>query len=88
MEVVALSEIDVFQRVVKIIKPFAKNQEALAKVSNETRILDDLKVNSARLVDIILELENEFEIELGDEDADKVRTVGDAVNIITAKAKA
>ena len=83
-----MSEIDVFQRVVKIIKPFAKNQEALAKVSNETRILDDLKVNSARLVDIILELENEFEIELGDEDADKVRTVGDAVNIITAKAKA
>ena len=83
-----MSEIEVFQRVVKIIKPFAKNQEALAKVSNETRILDDLKVNSARLVDIILELENEFEIELGDEDADKVRTVGDAVNIITAKAKA
>ena len=83
-----MSDIDVFQRVVKIIKPFAKNQEALAKVSHETKILDDLKVNSARLVDIILELENEFEIELGDEDADKVRTVGDAVNIIKAKAKA
>jgi acyl carrier protein len=80
-----MAELDVFSRVVKIIKPFAKNQEALSKVSAETKILDDLKVNSARLVDIILELENEFEIELGDEDADKVRTVGDAVSIIAAK---
>ena len=80
-----MTDSDVFQRVVKIIKPFAKNQEALSQVRAETRILDDLKVNSARLVDIILDLENEFEIELGDEDADKVRTVGDAVNIIHSK---
>ena len=72
-------------RVLKIIKPFAKNQEALAAAGAETRILEDLKVNSARLVDIILELENEFDIELGDEDADKVRTVGDAVHVIEAK---
>ena len=76
---------DVMTRVIKIIKPFAKNQEALAEATGQTRILEDLKVNSARLVDIILEMENEFGIELGDDDADKVRTVGDAVNVITAK---
>ncbi len=81
-------ENETFARVVKIIKPFAKNQEALAKVGPETRILDDLKVNSARLVDIILEMENEFDIELGDEDADKVRTIGDAVTIVSAKTGA
>ena len=77
---------DVMHRVIKIIKPFAKNQDALAQASAETRILEDLKVNSARLVDIILELENEFGIELGDDDADRVRTVGDAVQAIAAKA--
>jgi len=76
---------DVMTRVIKIIKPFAKNQEALAQAGGQTRILEDLKVNSARLVDIILELENEFGIELGDEDADRVRTVGDAVEVIAAK---
>lgn len=76
---------DVMGRVIQIIKPFAKNQEALAKATLDTRILEDLKVNSARLVDIVLELENAFGIELGDEDADKVRTVGDAVQVITAK---
>ena len=83
-----MAETELFSRVVKIIKPFVKNQDALASVSPETRILDDLKVNSARLVDIILELENEFEIELGDDDADKVRTVGDAVGIIAQKTAA
>jgi acyl carrier protein len=76
---------DVMSRVIQIIKPFAKNQEALASASAETRILEDLKVNSARLVDIVLELENAFGIELGDDDADRVRTVGDAVQVITAK---
>jgi acyl carrier protein len=79
---------DVMSRVIKIIKPFAKNQEALAGANGQTRILEDLKVNSARLVDIILEMENEFGIELGDDDADKVRTVGDAVTVITAKTTA
>jgi len=81
-----MAERDTFARVVKIIKPFAKNQEALAKVAPETNILEELKVNSARLVDIILEMESEFDVEIGDEDADKVRTVGDAVRIIEAKA--
>ncbi len=80
-----MPETDTFARVVKIIKPFAKNQDALAKVADDTRILEDLKVNSARLVDIILEMESEFDIELGDDDADQVRTVGDAVRIIEAK---
>jgi acyl carrier protein len=80
-----MTENETFARVVKIIKPFAKNQDALAKVSADTKILDELKVNSARLVDIILEMETEFDVELGDDDADQVRTVGDAVRIIEAK---
>jgi acyl carrier protein len=83
-----MTEKETFSRIVKIIKPFAKNQEALSQVTPETKILEDLKVNSARLVDIILEMESEFDIELGDEDADQVRTVGDAVRIIEGKLAA
>jgi acyl carrier protein len=45
-----------------------------------------LKVNSARLVDVVLEIEDTFGIEVKDEDADKVKTVGDAVQLILAKA--
>jgi acyl carrier protein len=80
-----MNDSEIFQKVVTMIKPFAKNQAALAAANPETKILDDLKVNSARLVDIILEIENTFDIELADEDADQVSTLGDAVRVIKAK---
>ena len=70
---------EIFAKVIEIVKPYVKNQEALDAVSEDTNILQDLKVNSARLVDIILNFEDEFDIEVEDEDADAVNTVGDAV---------
>ena len=51
----------------------------------ETSILDDLKINSARLVDIVLDFEDVFNIEVDDDDADSVATVGDGVKLIMAK---
>jgi len=74
----------VLEEVISIVKPFVKNQEALSSIGPETSILKDLKVNSARLVDIVLELEDRFDIEVRDEDADNVRTIGDAVQLILA----
>ncbi len=71
--------------VVKILTPWVKNEEALQAVSLETNILDDLKVNSARLVDVVIAFEDEFDIEIDDEDVDTVNTVGDAVQLISSK---
>lgn len=79
------AQTEVMDRVVKILTPFAKNEDALAAVSAETGILNDLQVNSARLVDAVLEFEDEFDIEIADEDIDGVNTVGDAVRLIEAK---
>jgi acyl carrier protein len=76
---------EVMQRVVKILTPWVKNEEALVSVSMETRILEDLKVNSARLVDVVITFEDEFDIEIADEDVDSVQTVGNAVGLILAK---
>jgi acyl carrier protein len=76
---------EAFQAVIKIITPHVKNQAALDSVSDETNILDDLKVNSARLVDVVLAFEDEFDIEIPDEDVDSVNTVGDCVKLILAK---
>ena len=76
---------EIFAKVVEIVSPFAKDKEALDSASNDTNILDDLMVNSARLVDVILEFEDEFDIEVEDEDADAVNTLGDAVTLIEAK---
>ena len=76
---------EIFNKVVEILKPYAKNEEALAKISLQTNILEDLKVNSARLVDVVLAFEDAFDIEIEDEDADSVNTVGDAVRLISEK---
>ena len=76
---------EIFEKVIEIVTPFAKDAEALAAASEDTNILQDLKVNSARLVDVILEFEDEFDIEVEDEDADAVNTVGDAVSLIVGK---
>ena len=75
---------EVFDKVVEILKPFAKNEEALGSISLDTSLQKDLEVNSARLVDIVLEIEDNFDIEISDDDADQVSTVGDAVKLIVA----
>ncbi len=80
-----MEQSQVLERVVKILTPWAKNEQALANVAMETSILDDLKVNSARLVDVVIAFEDDFDIEIADEDVDSVNTVGDAVNLIVAK---
>ena len=80
-----MSQEEVFEKVVKILTPYVKSQEALDSVSLTTHILDELKVNSARLVDVVLEFEDAFDIEIADEDVDSVETVGYAVELISSK---
>lgn len=79
------TEQEAFEKVVKILTPFVKNQEALAQVSKGTHILDELKVNSSRLVDVVLQFEDQFDIEVADDDIDSVETVGDCVDLIVRK---
>ena len=80
-----MQEQEIFDKVVAILKPYVRNEEALKSVSRDLNILQDLKVNSSRLVDIVLAFEDEFDIEIADEEADQVRTIGAAVDLIKAK---
>ncbi len=76
---------EVYKKVVDILGKYTKNKTALESISMETSILDDLKINSARLVDIVLDFEDVFDIEVDDDDADRVTTVKDGVSLILAK---
>ena len=71
-----------FNEIVNIIKPHAKNLEGLKNVSLATEIQRDLQVNSTRFVDIVLEFEDKFGLTISDQDADKIQTVGDAVELV------
>ena len=76
---------EIQERGIEILSPYAKVPEALAAAGPATKILDDLKVNSARLVDVVLAFEDEFDIEIADEDVDSVNTIGDCVKLIAEK---
>lgn len=76
---------EIFNRVVKIISEFVKEPERLENVSMDTLIIQDLKVNSARLVDIIIQSEDAFDIGIDDDDADQIKTIGDAVRVVERK---
>ncbi len=75
----------IFDDVLAIIKNYVKEPDRLAAAGMGTSIIDDLKVNSARLVDIIIQFEDSFDIEIDDDDADGIRTIGDAVEYISGK---
>jgi acyl carrier protein len=80
-----MDEKKIYEEFMNIIKLYAKDAALVEKATKETHILNDLKVNSARLVDIIIKCEDVFGIEIADEEADKIRTIGDAIKIIASK---
>lgn len=55
-------------------------------VTMEASFVDDLGADSLDIVELIMGLETEFDLEIPDEDAEKIRTVGDAVNYIKDNA--
>ncbi len=72
----------ILSEVIGIIGKHTRNQGALATASMETELLKDLQINSARFVDIILEFEDRFNVQIPDEEADSISTVGDAVTLV------
>ena len=81
-----MNEAQIMSEMINILRPYAKNEDMLEKATKETHILNDLKVNSARLVDVIIKCEDTFDITVEDDEADKIRTIGDAVALVLQKA--
>jgi len=55
------------------------------KVTKDTSFINDLGADSLDTVELVMEFEDEFEINIPDEDAEKIQTVGDAVTYISNK---
>lgn len=68
-----------------IIEPYVQDTEAFKNLSEDTDFVNDLKINSANLVDIILDIEDEFDIRLENEDMEQMLDVKSAMSIVTTK---
>jgi acyl carrier protein len=74
--------VDVFGRIKALVAEQLRVDEE--KITLETTF-DELDADSLDVVELIMALEDEFDIEIPDEDAEKIKTVGDAVEYIKAK---
>jgi acyl carrier protein len=72
----------------KIVKPYVQDQNAFNNLSEETDFINDLKINSANLVDVILDVEDEFDIEIDNDSMEKMLSVKAALDIIETKLSA
>lgn len=68
-----------------ILAPYAKDQEALQHLDRNTSFIRDLKINSANLVDVVLDVEETFDIEIDNDSMERMLNVGAAIDIVQAK---
>ena len=69
-----------FERLKRVIVEQLGVEES--EVTLESSFIDDLGADSLDIVELIMALEEEFDIEIPDEDAEKILTVGDALDYI------
>ena len=62
-----------------LVKQFGESEKS---VTIETSFVNDLGADSLDIVELVMELEDEFDVSIPDEDAEKMQTVGDAVKYI------
>ncbi|HBI01225.1 MAG TPA: acyl carrier protein [Flavobacterium sp.] len=68
-----------------IVKPYIKNQEAFENLNENTDFINDLKINSANLVDVILDVEEAFDIVIDNASMERMLNVQAALEIIETK---
>jgi len=73
----------VLERVTKVVVDRLGVDESEVKV--EASFREDLGADSLDVVELVMELEDEFDMEISDEDAEKIATVGDAISYIETK---
>ena len=59
----------------------------VAQIKPESQFIEDLGADSLAIVELVLAFEEQFDINIPDEDTEKIRTVGDAVTYISDRKK-
>ena len=69
----------------KIVEPYIQDKESFENLHEETDFITDLKINSANLIDVILDIEDKYDIELDNDSMDQMLNVKSALEVINTK---
>jgi acyl carrier protein len=72
----------------KVLAPYTVNKEVLNSLTEQTDLVQDLKINSANLVDIIIDAEAKYDIEIDMDSAERIHSVGSCIDVILEKLNA
>ena len=76
---------EMVEKLKAIVKPYIQDEEAFQNMNESTDFINDLKINSANLVDVVLDVEDAFDIELDNVSMEKMLNVSNAIEIIEQK---
>lgn len=77
-----MDRVAALEQLKNIIRPYVQDEKAFENLSEETDFVNDLKINSANLVDVILDIEEKFDIIIDNESMKKMANVKEAIEII------
>ncbi|RCJ17080.1 acyl carrier protein [Nostoc sp. ATCC 43529] len=80
-----MSETEIFDKVKEIVAEQLSVDKEKTKINPESTFMEDLGADSLDTVELVMALEEEFDIEIPDEAAEGILTVQDAVNYISNK---
>ena len=76
---------EAIQKLKEIVKPYVKEANLLENINENTDFINDLNINSANLVDVVLDVEEVFDIEIDADSMEKMRDVKSALAVIEEK---
>ena len=85
MQEVNMTKDQLIDKLKDIVKPYIQDEEGFKNLSEDTDFINDLKINSANLVDVVLDVEDEFDIRIENDDMEKMISVKSAMEIINSK---
>lgn len=80
-----MTTLEIIEKLKEIILPYIKNKDAFDNLTQSTDFINDLQINSANLVDVILDIEEVFKIDIDNDSMEKMLDVGAAISIIETK---
>jgi len=80
-----MSKEETIQKLKTIVRPYIQNQEAFDNLTESTDFINDLQINSANLVDVILDIEEEYDIVIDNQSMERMLDVKSAMEIIETK---